>query len=60
MVKFVLSAAAAQGFVGSDPGRGRGTAHHAEAASHMPQLERPSTTIYNYVPGSLGDKKEKI
>ena len=33
---------------------------HAEAASHMPQLEGPTTkNIYNYVPGGFGEKKEK-
>ena len=26
---------------------------HAEAASHMLQLEGPTTKIYNYVPGGL-------
>ena len=34
---------------------------HAEAASHMPQLEVPTTkkNIYNSVPGGFGEKKEK-
>ena len=32
---------------------------HAEAVSHMPQLEGPTTKIYNYVLGSFGEKKEK-
>ena len=63
VVKFVCSAAAAQGFAGLDPGRGQGWHHssgHVEAASHMPQLEGPATKIYNYVPGGIwGDKAEK-
>ena len=34
----------AQCFIGSNPGCEHGSAHlnHAEAASHMPQLERPT------------------
>ena len=32
---------------------------HAEAASHMPQLEGPKLKIYNYVPGGFWEKKEK-
>ena len=32
---------------------------HAEAAYHMPQLERPATKIHNYVLGSLGRRREK-
>ena len=32
---------------------------HAEAASHTAQPEGPTTRIYNYVLGSLGEKKEK-
>ena len=31
---------------------------HAQAASHMPQLEGPTARIYNYVPGSFGEKKK--
>ena len=31
---------------------------HVEEASHMPQLEGPTTNkIYNYVPGGFGEKK---
>ena len=63
MVKFVRSASAAQGFAGSDPGHGHGTAHssgHDGAASHMPQLEGLTTKkVYNYVLGVFGEKKEK-
>ena len=32
---------------------------HVEAASHIPQLERPSTKIYNYLLGGFGEKKQK-
>ena len=32
---------------------------HAEAESHMPQLEGPTTKIYNYVLGGFGEIKEK-
>ena len=30
---------------------------HAEVASHMPQLEGPTTKTYNYVLGRFGEKK---
>ena len=32
---------------------------HAEVASHMPQLEGPTTRIYNYALGGFGEKKQK-
>ena len=32
---------------------------HVEAASHMPQLEGPTTTIYNYIMRGFGEKKQK-
>ena len=33
---------------------------HAVAASHMPQLEGPTTKkIYNYILGGCGEKKQK-
>ena len=32
---------------------------HAETASHMPQLEGPTTKIYNCVLGEFGEKKQK-
>ena len=32
---------------------------HAEAASHVPQLEGPATKIYNYVLGGFGEDKQK-
>ena len=35
------------------------SSNHAEAASHMSQLEGPTTKIYNYVPGGFGEKKGK-
>ena len=31
---------------------------HAEAASHMPQLEDPQLTVHNCVLGGFGEKKE--
>ena len=51
----------AQCFVGLDPGRGHGTAHqsHAEAASHMPQLEGPSTKNIQLCTGGLWGEKGK-
>ena len=53
MVKFVHSASVAQGFAGSDPGRGHG---YAEAASHIAQPEALTTRIHNYVLGGFGEK----
>ena len=52
---------AAQCFVGSNPGRGHGTAHqnHAEAASHMPQLEGPTTKNIQLCTGGLWGEKGK-
>ena len=32
---------------------------HAEAECHMPQLEGPTTRLYNYVLGGTWEKKEK-
>ena len=32
---------------------------HAEAASHMPQLEGPATKVYNYILGGFGEKKQE-
>ena len=58
VAKFARSASMAQGFASLDPGNGHGTmSGHAEAASHMPQLEGPTTRIYNYVLGDFGEKK---
>ena len=52
---------AAQCFVGSDPGRGHGTAHlnHAEVASHMPQLEGPTMKNIQLCTGGLWGEKGK-
>ena len=61
VVKFVSSTSTAQGFMVRiweqtwHPSIG-----HAEAASHMPQLEGPTTKIYNYVLGGFGEKKQGI
>ena len=33
---------------------------HAEVVSHTPQLDGPTTKIYNYVLGGLEEKKQKI
>ena len=60
MVKFVRSAPVAQvspvWILGVDMALSLG---YTEAASHMPQLEGPTTKIYNYVLGGFGDKKKK-
>ena len=32
---------------------------HTEVASHMPQLEGPTTKIYSYVQGGFGEKKQE-
>ena len=60
VVKFGCSASLAQGFPGLDPGHRYSTAHQAmlRRASHMPQLEGPTTRIYNYVPGALERKRK--
>ena len=51
----------AQCFVGSNPGCGHGTAHvnHAEAVSHMPQLEGPTTKNIQLCTGGLWGEKGK-
>ena len=51
----------AQRFVSSNPGRGHGTAHlnHAEAASHMPQLEGPTMKNIQLCTGGLWGEKIK-
>ena len=61
VVKFMRSTFGAQGFAASDPGCRHGAARlgHAGAASHMPQLEGPTTKIYNHVPGGFGGKRKK-
>ena len=59
VVEFTHSASTAQGFAGSDPGRRHVTAHQATLRQHptLPQWERPTTKIYNYILGDLGKKK---
>ena len=56
VANFVCPASVAPGL---DPGRGRDTRSlgHVEAASHIPQLEGPTTKTYNYVLGGFGEKK---
>ena len=60
MLKSARSTSAAQGFAGSDP---RQTWHrspsHAEAASHIAELEGPTTRIYSYVLGGFAGQKKK-
>ena len=60
VVKFVSSASAAQGFAGSDSGRGHGTAHQAMLGWHPTchSWKDPQLRIYNYVPGGFGEKTE--
>ena len=60
VVKFAPSTSAAQGFTGSDPGRAwHCSLGHVEAASHIPQLEGPTTKTYNYALGRFGEKKSE-
>ena len=61
MGKFARPASAAQGFAGSDPGHGHGTAHQAMPrwVSHIAQAEGPATKICNYLLGGFGEKKKK-
>ena len=60
VVEFAPCASVAKGFAGSDPGRRHGRARQAEEASHIAQLEGPTTRIHNYVLRSFGEKKEKF
>ena len=55
MVKFVRSAAAAQGFTGSDPGCGHGTAHQA-TCHNQKELQLGYTTMCW---GTLGRRRRK-
>ena len=32
---------------------------HAEAASHIAELERSTTRVYNYILGGFGEKKKR-
>ena len=54
MFKFSRSASVAQGFTGSDPGRGHGTPYQA-----MPQLEGPTAKKTQLCTGGALEKKEK-
>ena len=58
VVKFPRSAYGGPGF-GSWARTWYCSLGHVEAASHMPQLEGPTTKIYNYVLGGFGEKKQK-
>ena len=60
MVKFAGSASVAQGFTGSDPGRGLTcrSSSHAEEASHI-EPEGPTAKINNYVLEGFREKKKK-
>ena len=60
-LKFVCSAAAAQGFATSNPGSGHGTARHATLRRHPTchNEKDPQLKTHNYVPGCFGEKKEK-
>ena len=53
---------AAQGFVGSNPGRGHGTAHQATLRQRptYQNWKDPQQRIYNHVLGGFWEKKEKI
>ena len=61
VVEFARSTSAAQGFTGSDPGRGHGTAHRAMLRWHPTchNWKDPQLKVYNYVLGSFGEKKKK-
>uniref|UniRef100_A0A9L0TDW9 PBC domain-containing protein n=1 Tax=Equus caballus TaxID=9796 RepID=A0A9L0TDW9_HORSE len=52
---------AAQCFVGSNPGRGHGTAHQTTLRQRptCQNLKDSQRRIYNYVLGGFGEKKEK-
>ena len=52
---------AAQCFVGSNPGRGHGTAHQTTLRQRPTchNSKGPQRRIFNYVLGGFGEKKEK-
>ena len=60
VVKCARSTLAAQGFAGSDPGCGHGTAHQAVLRQHPTchNKKDPQLKICNYVPGALGRKRK--
>ena len=62
VVKFAHSASAAQCFTSSNPGRWtwHHSSGHAEVASHMPQLEGPTTKNTQLCTGGLWGEKGKI
>ena len=62
VVKFMHSTSSAQGFAGSDPGMWtwQHSSSHAEVASHMPQLEGPTTKNAQLCTGGLWGEKGKI
>ena len=62
VVEFMHSASAAQGFTGSDPGRGHGAAHQTMLRWHPTchNQKHPQLKVHNYVPEGFGEKKEKI
>ena len=59
MVKFALSSLAAQGFAGSDPGRGHGTDCQA-MLRQRPTCHNQKDPLkrQNYVLGGFGEKKQ--
>ena len=61
VVRFPHSASMAQGFVGSDPGCGHGTARRATLGWHPTchSWEDPQLKIHSYVLGGFGEKKKK-
>ena len=59
LIKVSSSASVAQGFASSNPGRGCSSSH-AEAASHMAQLEGPTTKNIQLCTGGLWGEKGKI
>ena len=61
VVKFVHSAAVAQGFAGSSPGHGCGIARQAmlRQCPICHNWRDPQLRIYNYVLGGFGEKKGK-
>ena len=62
MIELLKVCFSSQGFPGSNPGHGYGTAHRAMLTqhSHMPQLEGPTTENTRLCTGrGLWEKKEK-
>ena len=61
VVGLAHSASAAQGFISSNPGRRwHRSSGHAEVASHMPQLEGPTTKNTPLCTGDLCGEKGKV